>query len=113
MTLYIKASNMNQYKVDFSSIPWETPAPGVRFKAVQENDNQVRIVEFTKEFVEPDWCKKDHVGYILEGQLEINYNGKKIVYNPGNALSIPEGEDHKHMAKTITDVVKIFLVENI
>ncbi len=57
-------------------------------------------------------CMKGHIGYILEGSLEVNFGGNIVIYNPGDALSIPEGEGHKHMAKTITEGVKLFLVEN-
>lgn len=103
---------MNQYRVDFRSIPWEYLSTGVRSMVAKGNSKQLRLVEFTKEFVEPDWCMKGHIGYVLEGKLEINFNGTIVTYDPGDAISIPEGENHKHMAKTITDVVKIFLVEN-
>jgi len=104
---------MKQYKVDFKSTPWETPAVGVRFKVYKQGGKQLRLVEFTDEFVEPDWCTKGHIGYILEGQLEINFNGRVVVFNPGDGLFIPAGEEHKHMGRALTDVVKLILVEDV
>ena len=104
---------MNQYKVNFDEIQGDTPAPGVRSKVVVIHGKKIRLVEFTKEFIEPDWCKKGHIGYILEGHLEIDFNGNIVVFNPGDALCIPEGERHKHRAQTISDVVKIFLIDDI
>lgn len=104
---------MEQCKIELNSIPWESPAQGVRFKAFKQEGKQLRLVEFTNEFIEPDWCKKGHIGYILEGQLEINFNGNIVVFNPGDALLIPEGEEYKHMAKTITEVVRLFLIEEV
>ena len=85
----------------------------MRYKAATEGGKQIRLVEFTKKFVEPDWCTKGHIGYILEGQLEINFNGNISIYNTDDALCIPEGENHKHKAKTISNIVNIFLVEEI
>lgn len=103
---------MEHCKIDLNSIPWESPAKGVRFKAYKQDGKQLRLVEFTKEFIEPDWCKKGHIGYLLEGQLEINFNGDVVVFKAGDALFIPKGEEHKHMARALTDIVKIFLVED-
>lgn len=103
---------MERYKIDFESMPWETPAVGVRFKAYQQDGRKLRLVEFYKDFVEPDWCTKGHIGYILEGNLEIDFNGKVIEFNPGNGIFIPMGEKHKHKARILTETVKLILVED-
>jgi len=104
---------MEQYKVDFKSKSWETPAEGVRFKAYQQGEKKLRLAEFTKEFVEPDWCTKGHIGYVLEGQMEIDFDRKVIQFGPGDGVFIPAGEEHKHKAKVLTDVAKIILVEDV
>lgn len=104
---------MEQYKIDFESMLWETPAGGVRFKSYEQGGRKLRLVEFAKEFVEPDWCTKGHIGYVLEGQMEIDFDGKIIVFGPGDGIFIPAGEEHKHKAEVLTDVVKIILVEDI
>ena len=111
--MYTKESKMDESRINFDAIPWEVPMAGVRMKAVKRDGKQIRLVEFTKDFVEPDWCEKGHVGYIMEGKLEINFDGRVEVYNPGDALVIPEGEAHKHMAMAVTDVVRLFLVESV
>ena len=103
---------MSQYKIDFNSMRWDAPTVGVRQKLVESNNKQFRLVEFSNDFVELDWCTKGHTGYILDGQLEIDFNGTSIVYGPGDAAIIPDGEDHKHKAKSITDTVTIFVVED-
>jgi quercetin dioxygenase-like cupin family protein len=102
---------MNQYKIDFASVDWDVPTAGVRQKVVVKNDGQFRLLEFSKDFVELDWCTKGHIGYILDGQLEIDFNGKSILYGPGDVAIIPDGNDHKHKAKSVTDKVTIFVVE--
>jgi quercetin dioxygenase-like cupin family protein len=104
---------MEQCKIDFTSIPWETPADGVRFKAYKQNGKQVRLVEFTDEFVETDWCTKGHIVYILEGKLEVDFNGNVIVFNTGDGLFIPAGEKYKHIGKSLTKVVKMIFVEDV
>ena len=103
---------MKQYRIDFESMPWESPADGVRFKAYEQGSEKLRLVEFSKEFVEPDWCTKGHIGYILEGQMEIDFDGKAIVFGPGDGVFIPEGQEHKHKGRVLTDIVKAILVED-
>ncbi len=104
---------MERYKIDFKSMAWETPADGIRFKSYEQDSRKLRLAEFTKEFVEPDWCAKGHIGYVLEGQIEIDFSGKTIVFGPGDGVFIPAGEKHKHKAKVLTDIVKIILVEDV
>jgi hypothetical protein len=103
---------MEQYKVDFDSMVWETPALGVKFKSCEQGGRKLRLVEFTSEFVETEWCTKRHIGYVLEGQMEIDFNGKKVVFSAGDGVFIPRGKNHKHKAKVLTDMVKIILVED-
>ncbi len=104
---------MEQYRIDFESMDWESPADGARFKAYEQDGKKLRLVEFSKEFIEPDWCRGGHIGYILEGQIEIDFNGEVIVFGPGDGLFIPAGEKHKHKARVLTDKVKAILVEDV
>lgn len=104
---------MEQYKIDFGSMSWETPAVGVKFRAYEQNGRKLRLAEFTKEFIEPDWCTRMHIGYILEGQMEIDFDGKKVVFGAGDGVFIPKGKNHRHKANILTDVVKVFLVEDV
>jgi len=104
---------MERYKIDFESMAWESPAEGVRFKAYEQDGRKLRLVEFAKEFIEPGWCTKGHIGYILEGQMEIDFDGNIIVFGPGDGIFIPAGEKHKHKGHVLTDTVKIILVEDV
>ena len=102
---------MEQYKIDFESMPWESPTDGVRFKAFERNGKKLRLVEFSKEFVESDWCTKGHTGYILEGQMEIDFDGEKEIFGPGDGVFIPAGQEHKHKGRVLTEKVEAILVE--
>jgi hypothetical protein len=101
------------YKVDFESIPWESPAPGLRFKAYKCCGQNLRLAEFTRDFVEPDWCVEGHAGYVLAGEIEVDFHGKKVVFRAGDGLFIPPGSEHGHKARVLTEVVRIVLVENV
>ncbi len=103
---------MDQYKVEFGDIPWEAPAPGVRFKRFERLGRQIRLVEFSKGFVEPDWCRRGHIGYVLDGRCEIDFDGHVVQYGPGDGIFIPSGEDHRHKATVLSDTVIVILVED-
>lgn len=104
---------MGPYRINFSAMLWDTPAVGIRFKAYEQDGIKLRLAEFTREFTEPDWCNKGHIGYILEGQMEIDFDGKMIIFGPGDGLFIPAGDKHKHKAKVLSDKVKVILVEDV
>jgi quercetin dioxygenase-like cupin family protein len=59
-------------------------------------------VEFTREFVEPDWRWKGHFGYVLEGRLEIDFNRERVLFTQGDGVFIPPGKTHKHMARVVS-----------
>jgi len=101
-----------EYKIDFDSIEWETPMPGLRYKARRHGQRQVRLVEYTP-LMEPHWCEKGHVGYVLEGQFEIAFGSRIVILNPGDGIFIPPGREHRHMGKALAPVVTVVFVEEV
>ena len=103
---------MDTYRVNFSQVGWESPVKGLRFKAVRQAGRQLRLVEYTKE-MPPHWCEKGHIGFVLEGQLEIRFAREAQTYAAGDGIFIPGGGEHKHMGKALTDLVRVIFVEDI
>jgi ethanolamine utilization protein EutQ (cupin superfamily) len=98
------------YKIDFDSIPWETPMHGVRHKVLKQGDKQLRLVEYTRD-LEPHWCEKGHIGYVLEGRLEIAFDNETLVCNPGDGIFISSGSEHKHSGRVLSEFVRVVFVE--
>ena len=69
---------MDSCKVDLNTMEWQSPLPGAKFKAFEKDNRKLRLVEFTKDFIEPDWCVKGHIGYVLDGEMEINFDGEPV-----------------------------------
>ena len=84
------------YIVEFEKMPWNESAKGVRTKVFTNGNQQIRIVEFSEGFIEQDWCKKGHAGYVLDGEFTNNYSGILERYKKGNVIFIPKGEQAKH-----------------
>jgi hypothetical protein len=48
---------MTGYRVDFESLPWEEPMPGVRHEFVSQGGEKLRLVEYSNS-MEPHWCDR-------------------------------------------------------
>ncbi len=102
---------MQGYRIDWDALPWMAPMPGVRFKVFEQNARKLRLAEFSREFKEPDWCRKGHIGYVLEGEGELLFGGKTVLLKSGDGLFILPGEEHKHMLRVLSERFRIILVE--
>jgi hypothetical protein len=103
----------NRFKVNFNDLEWENASGGARFKIFRQNGRQIRLLELGEDFVEEDWCVKNHVGLVLEGELEIDFDGKTLNYAAGEVLFISENENSKHKAPPVTPFVKLILIEDL
>jgi quercetin dioxygenase-like cupin family protein len=97
-------------RVDFQSLPWESPASGMRFKAAVHGGRRLRIVEIEQGFVEGDWCEKAHAGYVVEGSIEIDLPRERLRFRSGDGLFFPSGMKHR-LSATLEPTV-LFLVED-
>jgi len=100
------------YKKDFKDISWVSPMEGINFKALKDDKKQLRLVEYSNN-MEPHWCNKGHMGYVLQGEMEIVFDNEKIIVSTGDGLLIPDGEKHRHMAKVLSDKAILIMVEDI
>jgi len=100
------------YKVDFEGIQWETPMKGVRQKVMRHGARQLRLVEYSRD-LEPHWCQKGHIGYLLDGEFEITFDSGVFVFNPGDGIFIPAGSEHRHMGRALSNTVTVIFVEDI
>lgn len=72
--------------IDFDALPWCETVEGVRFKKMVYENQQLRLVEFSYGFIEPDWCLKDHAGYVIDGTFSIDYSGTIERYKTGDVV---------------------------
>ncbi|MFT6747956.1 MAG: hypothetical protein ACJAZ2_002314, partial [Glaciecola sp.] len=59
---------MTDKLIHFDKLDWEQPQEGVKQKIYSNGDKQLRLLRFSDNFIEHDWCTKGHVGYILSGE---------------------------------------------
>ncbi len=101
-------------KIEFQTIDWEQIASGAKQKQYQIRNKRIRLLRLNDHFSEPHWCTTGHIGYVLEGELTINFNGNQIDYKVGDAFIIKEGESDKHKAIIQPEnFVELLLIEEI
>jgi quercetin dioxygenase-like cupin family protein len=101
---------MTDARIDFDILPWTQAAEGLRFKSSEQGARRVRLLEFAPGFAEGEWCLKSHAGYIVAGELEIEFDDRAERVATGDALFI-EGEPHR--AKAGREGARLFLVEEV
>ncbi len=106
-------SKTEQHRILFDALEWQNGIHGARFKVFTSGNKQLRLLEFTSEFVEPEWCEKGHVGFVLKGELEIDFHGHLVRYPEGSGIFISAGRASGHKARSLTPMVQLFLVEDI
>ena len=104
---------MDDYRLAFANLEWTAIAPGARHKVFERAGKRVRLLELSRNFVEIDWCRKGHVGVVLQGLLALDLDGRSERFNPGDGLFIPAGEAGKHKARSISERVTLFLIEEV
>ena len=87
---------MKNLLINFRAIDWEIPGIGVKQKIYSDGNSRLRLIHFSDDFVEKEWCLKGHQGYVLEGEMDINFSGNKKSYKKGDGLWIETGESEKH-----------------
>ena len=100
--------------VEFDSMDWIVGGLGCRYKKFASDGQQLRLVEFSEGFVEENWCMCGHSGYVLDGEMCIDFDGVRENYVKGDIIFIPKGETAKH--KVIMGVggfVQLLLFENL
>ncbi len=105
---------MTNNLIHFENIDWEKPNKGVEQKVYSQKGKRLRLLKFKDDFIEEEWCINGHIGYVLEGEMKIDFNGEIKFYKKGDGLWIDHGEKSKH--KVIIDKgkqVTLILFESI
>ncbi|MCT8974453.1 MULTISPECIES: hypothetical protein [Microbaculum] len=101
-------------KIDFDDVAWSEVLPGLRVKAVQEGPRTIRLVEFQGGFVEPGWCEKGHVGFVVSGRLTVEFDSGVEVFEPGQGLFFTPGTGGRHKVRQPDgETAHVFLTEPI
>lgn len=88
---------MAGYRVDFTALDWNSWAgelPG-RVKVAREGGQQLRMIELGPGFVEPDWCERGHIVYVVSGHYMQQVGAESWEMQAGQALILSPGTRHR------------------
>lgn len=84
---------------------WQT-----RYFDEQQDPIRVRMVEYTPGYLADHWCKKGHILFCLEGELETTLeDGRTFILKPGMSYQVGDNsEAHQSYTKT---GARLFIVD--
>jgi quercetin dioxygenase-like cupin family protein len=104
--------------VPFTAIDWATVAPtthpgeqGVAlWRTLEVGDARVRVVEYSPGYVADHWCSRGHIILVVEGELETELQGGRVVtLRAGMGYHVASDEE-PHRSRTRTGA-KLFIVD--
>lgn len=87
---------MKNSLLKFNDLEWDEPKLGVKQKVFSDGKSKLRLLQFDESFIEEEWCMKGHVGYVVDGEMTIDFNSIIKHYRRGDGLWIEPGESNKH-----------------
>ena len=92
-------------------MPWDEIAPGVLEKAFQCDGKTVRLLQLPAGYEELQWCRRQHLGIVLEGSFEIHFTNHVVRYQQGDGIAVAAGEASRHRAVVGEEAVTMFLID--
>lgn len=95
----------------FDGQSWQQISEHAQQKIIDNGEKRVRLLKLAPGFQEQDWCHRGHTGYIIDGQLTLEFENDQVTYQPGDVLLVSVGQPHK--ASTNSQPAILFLVDDI
>ncbi len=100
---------MGHMRAPFSRMEWSLAAPLESKKTCA--DPRVSMLQFDPGFSDPNWCVNAHVGLVLSGSIELEFEDSGEVYGEGDAFVIHGGTRHR-ARNSGPSPVRLFIVTN-
>ncbi len=87
---------MKNHQIIFKDIAWNETSIGAKQKTYQTGNTKIRLIQFTDQFEEKEWCQKGHIGYVLNGEMTIAFEHHEEHFVSGDGFEILAGNADKH-----------------
>jgi quercetin dioxygenase-like cupin family protein len=82
--------------VPFDAGQWLEEAAGVRAIVRDVDGARWAVVEYAPGSGRPEWCAVGHLGYVLSGEIEYEFqSGGSIAARTGQGFVLPSGDGHR------------------
>ena len=72
----------------------DVPLKGVRAFLSQAKDHQILFMQFAEDVDLPEHSHADQVGFVLEGRIDLTYDGRNHTFVKGDRYHIESGKPH-------------------
>jgi quercetin dioxygenase-like cupin family protein len=105
--------------VPFTVVDWSTVQPtqhpgehgAAAWRTFEAGNIRARIVEYSPGYLADHWCRRGHVLYVLEGELETQLeDGRRFTLTPGMSYQVQDDDAAPHKSFTRTGA-KLFIVD--
>ena len=88
---------MTGQQIDFASLAWDgwNSETLARVKEGEAEGFEMRLFEMGPSFVEPQWCTRGHIGYVVSGQYITELDGESLHMHAGQGFVLPPGTRHR------------------
>jgi quercetin dioxygenase-like cupin family protein len=92
-------------------MPWEAGAHKLERKK-SLTGRGVGLLEFAPGFADPNWCTRNHIMYVVEGELEFEFEEGIMSLSAGQCGVLDHGT--RHRARNPTDeTALVFVVSDV
>jgi len=83
--------------VALSELDWQADVEGIRVRELQVDGRRWALVEYAPGAHRDEWCKDGHVGVVLSGQIEYEFedDGRSLSATCGDAFTLSTGRGHR------------------
>ena len=100
---------MSDQSPQFDQVEWQQVGEFARQKLIQLEDKRIRMLELSAGFREAEWCDRGHIGYVISGELQMEFPESNASYSEGDGLFLLPGQKHK--ASISQGTTQLFLVD--
>lgn len=111
---------MHMTSIPFGITDWAALVPTVhagesgearwRTQVFGESRIRVRLVEYSPGYVSDHWCRKGHILFVLDGELQTELeDGRRFVLTSGMSYQVADGAE-PHRSRTQTGA-RLFIVD--
>jgi quercetin dioxygenase-like cupin family protein len=100
-------------RLDFESVGWEDDQADIRSRAARALGQRWAIVEYSAGAARTDWCTDGHRGYVLDGQIEYEFDdgSPPLSVGQGQGFFLAAGTGHRGRNHGGT-VTRLFLIDD-
>jgi quercetin dioxygenase-like cupin family protein len=97
--------------LDLDDCAWSDIGGHAREKRIEKGGGRVRLLELSDGYEHPDWCEKPHLGFVLQGRIDLEFDDERWEIAAGNGLEVGAGSAFRHRPIAAETPALLLLIE--